>query len=76
MNINNTAVQRRELGLLKAHINTYSKCSLKVEGAPLGRKSLNTVALNKVIFISIESESQSKLGLHKIQPEDLLISSK
>lgn len=76
MNVNDTAVRRRELGLLKAHKNTYSKYSLKVKGAPLGRKSLNTVALNKVIFISIDSESQSKLDLHKIQPEDLLRSSK
>lgn len=76
VNINDTAVWRRELRLLKAHINTYSKYSLKVKGAPLGRKSLNIVAFNKVIFISIESESQSKLDLHKIHPDDLLVSSK
>lgn len=76
VNINNTAVHRIVLELLKAHINTYTKYSLKVEEAPFGRKSLTTVALKKVIFLSIEAESQGKLDLHKIQPEDLLLSSK
>lgn len=30
--------EQRELGLLKADVNSYSKYSLKVKGAPLGRK--------------------------------------
>lgn len=30
--------EKRELGVLKAHMNSCSKYSLKVKGAPLGRK--------------------------------------
>lgn len=69
--------EKTELGLLKAPMNSCSKYSLKVKGAPLGRKkSWNSVFLNKVIFINIEWESQSQLDLCKIQPEDILVSSK
>lgn len=32
--------EKRELGVLKAHMNSYSKCSLKVKGGSFGQKSL------------------------------------
>lgn len=48
----------------------------RLKGLLWAEKSLNGVFLNKVIFINVESESQSQLDLCKIQPEDIPVSSK
>jgi len=75
-NINITAIWRR-VGIAQASCK-YKQVSTawKLKKFLLAEKLLNTVILKKVIFICIESECQSRLDLHEVQPEDLLINSK
>lgn len=76
MNINNTAVRRESWDYSGLPWIPAVSTAWRLKGLLWAEKSLSSVFLNKVIFISVESESQSQLDLCKIQPEDIPVSSK
>lgn len=75
-NINITTIGRNVGIAQDSHKYKQVSTAWKLKKLLWAEKSLNTVILNEVIFISIESECQGRLDLHKMQPDDLLINTK
>lgn len=76
VNINNTAVKRGSWDYSRLTWIPAVSTAWRLKGLLWAETSLDSAFFSKVIFISVESESQSQLDLCKIQPEDILVSSK